>query len=84
MEKLDINLDEDFKNINTDLKSSSNGGAIGIDLLVNSGSNNNSPKSNQTMSINNIMPTNKSFFTTVVDDNNLLFQFNATIVKENK
>lgn len=35
----------------------------------------NSPKSNQTMSINNIMPTNKSFFTTVVDDNNLLFQF---------
>jgi len=48
MEKLDINLDEDFKNINTDL-SSSGGDAIGIDLLVNSGpsSNNNSPKSNQ-------------------------------------
>ena len=48
MDKLDINLDEDFKNINTNLSSGSND-AIGIDLLVNSGpsSNNNSPKSNQ-------------------------------------
>ena len=41
MDKIDINLDEDFKNINTDL--SSNTDTIGIDLLMGGSS---SPKSN--------------------------------------
>ena len=35
MDNIDINLDEDFKNINTDL--SSNNDTIGIDLLVGGG-----------------------------------------------
>jgi len=42
MEKLDINLDTDFKNIDTNLTSSD---TIGIDLLINKGSG--SPKSDQ-------------------------------------
>ena len=41
MEKIDINLDDDFKNINTDF--SSNNDTIGIDLLMGG---NSSPKSN--------------------------------------
>ena len=34
MEKLDINLDTDFKNINTDLGSNAGGDTMGIDLLL--------------------------------------------------
>ena len=44
MEKLDINLDADFKNIDTNLTSSISD-TIGIDLLINKGSG--SPKSDQ-------------------------------------
>ena len=44
MEKLDINLDDDFKNIDTNLTSSISD-TIGIDLLINKGSG--SPKSDQ-------------------------------------
>ena len=48
MDQLDINLDEDFKNINTNL---SNNDTIGIDLLVGG---NSSPKSNMSDEIKSV------------------------------
>jgi hypothetical protein len=64
MDNIDINLDVDFKNINTDLIS--NNDTIGIDLLVggNSGGNS-SPKSNMSDEIKSIKTDNSgehSFF----------------------
>ena len=49
MDKIDINLDEDFKNINTDL--SSNTDTIGIDLLMGG---NSSPKSNMSEEVKSV------------------------------
>ena len=49
MDKIDINLDEDFKNINTDL--SSNTDTIGIDLLMGGSS---SPKSNMSEEVKSV------------------------------
>ena len=49
MEKLDINLDEDFKNINTNI--SSNNDSIGIDLLIGG---NSSPKSNMSDDVKSV------------------------------
>ena len=51
MEKLDINLDDDFKNINTNINS--NIDTIGIDLLVG-GHGNNSPKSNMSDEVKSV------------------------------
>ena len=48
MDQLDINLDEDFKNINTNI---SNNDTIGIDLLVGG---NSSPKSNMSEEIKSV------------------------------
>ena len=49
MEKLDINLDDDFKNINTNI--SSNTDSIGIDLLIGG---NSSPKSNMSDDVKSV------------------------------
>jgi ribosomal protein S18 len=49
MDKIDINLDEDFKNINTDL--TSNTDTIGIDLLMGG---NSSPKSNMSEEVKSV------------------------------
>ena len=49
MDKININLDEDFKNINTDL--SSNTDTIGIDLLMGG---NSSPKSNMSEEVRSV------------------------------
>jgi len=60
MDKIDINLDEDFKNINTDL--SSNTDTIGIDLLMGGSS---SPKSNiseEVKSVKTDISDSHSFF----------------------
>ena len=60
MDKIDINLDEDFKNINTDL--SSNTDTIGIDLLMGG---NSSPKSNiseEVKSVKTDISDSHSFF----------------------
>ena len=48
MDQIDINLDEDFKNINTNLNSND---TIGIDLLVGG---NSSPKSNMSDEIKSV------------------------------
>ena len=63
MDNIDINLDDDFKNINTDL--SSNNDTIGIDLLVGGGGGNSSPKSNISDEIKSVKTDNSgehSFF----------------------
>jgi len=66
MDKIDINLDDDFKNLSTDLNTSTD--AIGIDLLMG-GSGNNSPKSNMSDEIKSVktdISDSHSFFK---DDN---------------
>ena len=59
MEKLDINLDDDFKNINTNI--SSNTDSIGIDLLIGG---NSSPKSNMSDDVKSV----KNVYDLVITD----------------
>ena len=74
MDKIDINLDEDFKNINTDL--SSNTDTIGIDLLMGGSS---SPKSNMSEEVKSVK--------TDISDSHSFFKdepINPELVEEKK
>jgi hypothetical protein len=73
MEKLNINLDNDFKNIDTNLTSSNTVDTIGIDLLVNNNNDNtgnSSPKSNISEENKSVKSNNSDDFSFFKGDTN--------------
>ena len=91
MEKLDINLDGDFKNINTDLGNNI-GDTIGIDLLVNNRNinenvGNSSPKSHiseENKSVNSNNSDDFSFFKGDTNDTNVQLQITNVQITNDK